>query len=454
MDYAATLDFLYNLEHGSVKLGLSRIAAAAKTLGHPERRYRTIHVAGTNGKGSTSAFLASIFSAAGYRTGLLTSPHLLDYGERFRIDGLMLPEAEIVTLTEALRPVILAEKLSYFEATTIIACEAFARAQVEVAVFEVGLGGRLDATNILRPDLSVITSIDLDHTNALGTTRELIAAEKAGIIKPGTPLIIGPCDDGVRDVFSRRAALLSAPIHAVTDLTAIESITPAASGTSYRFKRLANETSNNRSLRLSGDHQVANAVLAEEGARLMAATSPVLDRQRPVDDAACRNGLRRVCWPGRFHHFPATVERPELIFDVAHNAAGGFVVAKTYAHWRGERSEPTLIVGMLGDKDHLRFLASLREISASVILIPLESPRFGGMEQLAAAAERAGFTPVIAADFAAAWQQVRRHEAPVLITGSFKTVEAAMNHLGIGPLSNLFAADMGDGGTSSTEQDY
>jgi dihydrofolate synthase / folylpolyglutamate synthase len=448
MDYAATIDFLFNLEHGSVKLGLGRIAAAAAALDHPERSYQTIHVAGTNGKGSTSAFLASIFSAAGYRSGLLTSPHLLAYGERFRIDGRMVSEAKIIELTAELKPIILEMKLSYFEATTMIAFEAFARAGVEVAVFEVGMGGRLDATNIIRPALSVITGIDFDHTKALGATLELIAAEKAGIIKPATPLIAGQCTDGVCEVFRKRCSLLGATFHSVTDLASAKRITPSGVGTGYEIERCNDQSSQNRTIRLSGDHQVSNAVVAEEGARLMAATAPSMDPKRPVDSAACSRGLAQVGWPGRFHTFPATPDRPEIIFDVAHNAAGGETVAATYQRWRGARPDPTLIVGMLGDKDHETFLASLRAVSASVILIPLESPRFGGMEQLSAAAADAGFRPVVAEGIGDAWDRARKMANPVLITGSFKTVEAAMNHLAIGPQQDLFASGAGDIGTS------
>jgi len=434
MDYAGALEFLYNLEHGSIKLGLERIEAAVASLNHPERRYATIHVAGTNGKGSTSAFLAAIFEAAGYRTGLLTSPHLLEYGERLRISGKMVSPQKIIEITNKLKPMILAEKLSYFEATTALAFEAFAEGGVEVAVIEVGMGGRLDATNVIKPALTVITGIEIDHTKSLGATRELIAAEKAGIMKPQTPAIVGSCTDSVRAVFEKASANLEAPLSGLTDLVSLSDLEPATNGTAYRFTRGGPAKHHERFIRLCGRHQVHNAMLAEEGARLLSGNG--LD----VPEAAVIAGLSRAVWPGRFDT-RSVQGGPDLIFDVAHNASGGDTVAQTYRHWRPNDQEPSLVVGMLGDKDHASFLRSLREISKRIFLIPLDSPRAGDLDHLVEVVRDMGFEHTVCRDFGEAWQQAAAIGKPVLVTGSFRTVEAGMNYIGIGPTPDLFAPD-------------
>ncbi len=434
MDYAETLEFLYNLEHGSIKLGLERIEAAVAALGHPERSYQTIHVAGTNGKGSTTAFLASIFEAAGYRTGLLSSPHLLEYGERFRIGGRMVAPEEIIRFTEKLKPVILAEQLSYFEATTALAFVAFAENGVDVAVIEVGMGGRLDATNVITPALTVITGIEIDHTKSLGATRELIAGEKAGIIKPGAPVIVGPVTAGVRAVFAETSAQLDAPLHEVTRLSTLQDVEPEEMGSVYRFTRGDSNELHERFIRLRGWHQAQNALLAEEGARLLDGAG------LSVPESACRQGLAQVGWPGRFDIRSVPGSQVRVIFDVAHNAGGGVTVARTYQRWCRDDRQPSLIVGMLGDKDYGAFLASLREISASIFLIPLDSSRAGDPAVIKKEALDLGFTVTLCGDIEEAWQKAQAPGAPVLITGSFKTVEAGMKALGFGPDFDLFAA--------------
>ena len=425
MNYAEAVDFLYNLEHGSIKLGLERIEAAMDALGSPHRRFRSVHIAGTNGKGSTAAFLAAMAEAAGFKTALHTSPHLQVYGERFRISGRMMSEEAIASLATELKPLILECKLSFFEATTALAFEAFARERVDVAVIEVGMGGRLDATNVLTPALAVITGIDLDHVKSLGATVQAIAAEKAGIVKPGTPLLYGPCSEEVARVFAYRCEQVGAEAIAVGQRVALKDSTVGASGSRYRYRHVDEVEPITRHIRLSGRHQVWNALLAEEGARRLAAAGLAIDAR------ARERGLAETLWPGRFEFArvgdgsgdpfsseqsaggPSAGERSAseqsaiersasersasersarggvrsaapIILDVAHNPSGGQTVVDTYRACFPDGPAPVLVVGMLGDKDHEAFLRSVRALGDELLLVPLDVPRAGPIEDVAA----------------------------------------------------------------------
>ncbi len=431
MTYAEAIDFLYNLEHGSVKLGLERIEAATEALDHPERRYLNVHVAGTNGKGSTCAFVAAALEAAGYRTGLLTSPHLLAFGERIRVGGRMLAEETVAALTAELRPMILAEKLSYFEATTALAFEAFARAGVEAAVLEVGMGGRLDATNVVRPVLTIVTGIDLDHTKSLGATREQIAGEKAGIMKPGVPMLVAEAPASVREVFDARGGRIDAPVVHLAQRAALESWAPDAGGTSVAFRR-ADGTRGADRIGLAGEHQARNALLSRVACELLS------ERRTKVAPEAIARGLAVARWPGRFQILPGDGRRPVVVLDVAHNPSGAETVCATYAAWMNALPEPTLLVGMLADKDHGAFLGGLRPLSERLHLIPLEGPRTGPVEDVATAARGAGFAPRVHASLDEAWTEVAAVGRPIVACGSFRTVEAVMLHLGLGPEPNLY----------------
>ena len=430
MDYASATQFLYTLEHGSVTLGLERIRAAVEARHHPERRYATVHVAGTNGKGSTCAMLASILEAAGHRTGLLTSPHLLEFNERVRVGGRVLPRREVVRLVVALRPAIERYHLPYFEATTLLAFEAFARHGVAVAVIEVGMGGRLDATNVVDPVLTVVTGIDLDHTQSLGRTRERIAGEKAGIMKPGVPLLLGPCRRSVRRVFERHGTRIGSPVLALEDAVTLTTIAPRDAGTRLGWRR-ADGSAGALTVSLCGAHQARNALLALEAGRVLGR------RGWSVPAAARRRGVERTRWPGRFQ-IVRVPDRPVGVFDVAHNPQGAAEVARTWRRWLPQAKSPALLVGMLGDKDHERFLGRLRGISRRVHLVALDSPRAGPLATIMRAARRAGLAPRAHPAIGEAWEAACAGSDAVLITGSFLTVEAGMRLLGVPLLRHLF----------------
>ncbi|MBP7669096.1 MAG: bifunctional folylpolyglutamate synthase/dihydrofolate synthase [Candidatus Eisenbacteria bacterium] len=430
MTYSQAISYLYALEHGSVKLGLERIQAAVEARGHPERRYACVHVAGTNGKGSTCALIASILAASGYRTGLFTSPHLLDFRERLRVDGAMTAREEIVSWTVRLRPLIERLKLSFFEATTLLAFEIFAAHRVDLAVIEVGMGGRLDSTNVVRPALAVITGIDLDHTQSLGATRVRIAGEKAGIIKRNTPVLLGPCTPAVRRVFRDRAEVLGAPLILRERRARAREISSDPRGVRYVRDAQDGAVGGERRLLIRGVYQVDNALLAEEAAVLLAGQG----WQIPL--AARRRGLASGRWPGRFH--PVVRRgRPPVVFDVAHNPQGSASLADAWQRWMPRR-EPRLILGMLGDKDQVSFLRNLRVLTGEVRLVALDSPRAGSVEALARAARRAGMRPAVARSMREAIEEASREGGPLLVTGSFLTVEAGMRALGMRSAARLF----------------
>jgi dihydrofolate synthase/folylpolyglutamate synthase len=327
-DYASVRNYLYSLKHHGAKFGIDRMRLLSDQLGHPERAFPVVHIAGTNGKGSVAAMVETILRRAGYRTGLYTSPHLVRQGERVQVNRRILSEDEIVAFTRELQPV--AARLgardpddhpSFFEFMTAMAFLTFARARVDVAIIEVGLGGRLDATNVVDPAVAAITEIGFDHTEILGDTLEQIATEKAGIIKAGRPVVMGRLSPSADEVVRRIAHERGCPLDAVADVFGTD---------------LAGYPETN----LEGSYQ-----------RLNAATATLIARRlRPrfaVSDETMRAALREVDWPGRWQH--VAIAQRDLIFDAAHNPEGATCLEENLArlvHATGRR--PDLIVGVLG----------------------------------------------------------------------------------------------------------
>jgi dihydrofolate synthase/folylpolyglutamate synthase len=317
MTYASSVRFLYSLGN-ELKVGakwdLNRMRVLLAALGNPETGGRFVHVAGTNGKGSTSAMLASILSAAGLRTGLYTSPHLQEPTERIRIDGANVSEQDFATAFNQVHEA--AERLeaegsidgypSYFETVTAMAFLIF-RGRTDISVIEVGLGGRLDATNVISPELTVITPISFDHETFLGNTLESIASEKAGILKPGVPLVLAPQVEDAERVVTRVAAELDVPVHGTRDVALSKvHLTPYgcefdADGSPLRHS-------------LPGRHQVENATAAIMAAKLL-----------DVEPEAIRKGLAGARWPGRLEF---VAHDPDFILDGAHNPAGARALAR------------------------------------------------------------------------------------------------------------------------------
>lgn len=330
LTYREALSRLYSLEFWGIKLGLENIERFARRLGHPHEQYPSIHIAGTNGKGSVTALLDSILRRAGYRVGRYTSPHLRDFRERIHIDGRPITRGAVVEFVSRHWPAVRRQRYTYFETATAMAFDAFAKAPVDLAVVEVGLGGRFDATNILRPVLSVITNIDLDHMEILGNTRREIALEKAGIIKEGTPVVIGPLEPSARRAIENVAKDRNAPLWSSLDIL---------SAGDFRGRRRL--TSSRWRLPLPGNHQIANL-----GVALAAAL--VLDSQGiGLTRSDLRRGVRRTRWPGRFQVIPG---RPVTVFDVAHNAPGITRVVDTWRKLFGDH-RAVVVFTARGDKD-------------------------------------------------------------------------------------------------------
>jgi len=328
-DYPSVRHYLYSLKHHGAKFGIDRMWLLAGRLGHPERSHPVVHIAGTNGKGSVSAMLESILRGAGYRTGLYTSPHLVRQGERVQVDRRILAEDEVVRYTQELQPIAAElgardpeDHPSFFEFMTAMAFLRFQRERVDVAIIETGLGGRLDATNVVEPELSVITSIGHDHMEFLGNTLESIAGEKAGIIKPGKPVVLGRLPREAEAVIRRIAAERGAPVHAIVE-------------------HFGEALEHYPATRLEGSYQRLNAATATLAARLL----------RPrftVSEEAITSGLATVDWPGRWQHF-ALGDR-EIIFDASHNPEGATCLEENLArlvHGSGGR-RPDIVLGVLG----------------------------------------------------------------------------------------------------------
>ncbi len=327
-DYPEVQDYLFSLKAKGVKFGIDRMRALARALDHPERAVPVIHLAGTNGKGSTAAMLDAILRAAGKRVGLYTSPHLVRLGERVQVDRRTLSETEIVNYTRELLPMAasLAESdpddhPSFFEFMTAMAFLQFQRQSCDVAVVEVGLGGELDATNIVQPTVCAITSIGFDHCEILGHTHAEIAAAKAGILKPGVPVVMGRLPAEAEAVVRARAAELGCPISSVRDVF--------------------------------GDNTVDYPETAMEGdcQRWNAATATLVARALPAEwgiaEAAIRVGLRSAHWPARWQHFQ--LGQTDLVLDASHNPEGAESLERNLQRLVGELGhKPVIVVGALG----------------------------------------------------------------------------------------------------------
>ena len=361
--YREALRWLYGLESRGIKLGLDRIAEAAQMRGHPERATRFVHVAGTNGKGSVATMVESVMRAAGYRTGQFASPHLQRYVERVRIGGRPISEREAANRIEELRADTRLPPLSFFEYTTMLAFEAFRDARCDIVVLEVGLGGRLDSTNIVTPEVSVITNISLEHQRILGNTLSKIAREKAGVLKPDVPCIVGARGKSVRRAISMRASAVGAPLRWID-----RDFESAWDGRSLSV-RVGERRWSDLRLGLRGDYQGDNA------ACVLATLVELQERGFEISDAHVRSGLKRARWPGRLEWHRG---QPAFLFDAAHNATG----CDTLARYLDDLEFPgrvVLLFGAMQDKDHRRMLAAFdgrvdRRIYAAPELARSERP--------------------------------------------------------------------------------
>jgi dihydrofolate synthase/folylpolyglutamate synthase len=363
-------------ERAGMRLGLERIETLLAALGHPEAALRIVHVGGTNGKGSVAALAAAILQAAGLRTGLYTSPHLLEVTERVRIDGVEVPREVLAHHAARIAPTLEAGAATFFEAMTAVALGAFQGAAVDVAVLEVGLGGRWDATNVGSPLVSVVTRIDYDHQEFLGRRLEDIAGEKAGIIRGGTALSAAQAPEAMA-VVDARCRAVSVPLLVEGRELTVETL---ASDLEGHWLRLHGPGWSYTDVRLSlpGLFQPGNAVLAVGAVRVFAEASGL-----PVSEAAVRAGCETVRWPGRFQVIPAAAGRPTLVLDGAHNPAGATALAASLRHhFAGRRLG--LVLGVSADKDRAGILKALAPLAARIYLAPADHPRATPPQELVA----------------------------------------------------------------------
>ena len=441
------LEALYGLERRRDKLGLEGTRALLGALGNPERRFRSVHVAGTNGKGTTSALVERVLRAAGLRTGLFTSPHLVDFRERIRVEGRWAEGAWLEERLQRIRALPEGRDRTFFEVCTALAFDWFAERRVEWAVVEVGLGGRLDCTNVLEPAATAITSIGLDHTEILGDTIEAIAAEKAGILKPGVPVVTaGALDRRALEVIARiareRGAPRAEPVRLEIEAGAVAAEPGGARaraggdgrgvarGSRLRVRApetpwgpLALEAPGLRGAFQAGNLAVALGVLAALRAQGV-----------PIPVTAVVRGVREARWPGRFEPCPAD---PRLWWDTAHNAEGVRALADA---WRAEAlaAPRAIVLGVSGDKDVAAMLRALAAIAPAATLFATRSQSGRALEpaQVAAAGVAAGFATRVEPRVADACRAALSHAGPgglVLLTGSMFVVGEAMEALGGAP---------------------
>jgi dihydrofolate synthase/folylpolyglutamate synthase len=338
--YQASLEYLYSLQLFGIKLGLDNISQLLDKLGNPQRQLRIIHIAGTNGKGSTAAALANIFKASGIKAGLYTSPHLHSFTERVRIDTRQISEAEVVRLARELRPHAEQLRATFFEFTTALALLYFQRCGAEWAILETGLGGRLDATNVVLPELCLITPIALDHSGHLGDTLAEVAMEKAGIIKPGVPVICARQLPEAQQVLQAQSLKQGAPL-----------LQP---GQNYNWAHVAGDLSfqgfdcalEKMRPKLVGGHQQQNLALA------LAAAAWLRSNGAAIPEAAMPKGIEQTRWPGRLEWLP-----DRILFDGAHNPAGAEVLADYLRQQNLHQLQ--LLIGLKADKQAENLLAPL-----------------------------------------------------------------------------------------------
>jgi len=382
MQYQEALDYLYSrlpvfhrIGPKALKPGLTNTLRLCEALGNPQHKFRSIHVAGTNGKGSTSHMLAAIYQSAGYRVGLYTSPHLKSFTERIRLNGQPITEAEVAAFVKQHQELIESIEPSFFEVTVAMAFDFFARYQPDVAIIEVGLGGRLDSTNVITPLVSVITNIGYDHTDILGDTLAKIAREKAGIIKPGVPVIVGETDTETKPVFAEVAESVHAPIHFADQRYHVED---GGILNGLRQARVMAEESMDYFLDLTGGYQLRNlpGVLA---------TVDELQTLLPVSKEAVNVALQSVIrLTGLKGRFQTIQENPLIIADTAHNLPGLQSLFTTVNQY--EFTTLRIVLALVADKDRSKVLSILPP-TAVYYFCQADSPRSLPSTQLQAEAE-------------------------------------------------------------------
>jgi dihydrofolate synthase / folylpolyglutamate synthase len=425
-EYQQRLKFLFDLQFFGIKLGLENIRALVAALGNPHRSYPVIHVAGTNGKGSTAAMIAAIFTASGYRTGLYTSPHLIKFNERIRIDGEPILDDDVVLYTRLLERTIVARRATFFEATTAMAFQYFADHSVDVAVVEAGLGGRFDATNVVEPVLSIITSIGLDHTEHLGGTLAEIANEKGGIIKYGVPCVTGTDAEVGYDTLKAVCRVNHSKLRRASRQTELFVNESTLSGSSVDIS-VNGKNFKSLFLSLAGEFQTQNARTALLAVEYLGNTGfPRLAVEENI-----RNGLKNVSlYTGLRGRIDVLQTNPIVICDVGHNPPAierlCSTISKLYF------GEFIVVFGLMRDKDINPMISPLSRLSKFVIAVQPKTDRALGGNEILAKFHSRGHKAVnggsVEHGIELAYQEAGPHDA-IAILGSHFVVSEAMERI-------------------------
>ena len=420
MNYEQALEYIHSVNWTFCKPGLERITALCEALGNPQKKLRFIHIAGTNGKGSTSAMLASVLQKAGYRTGLYTSPYIRTFCERIRTDGENIPQEKLASLTEKIRPIAdaMEDKPTEFELITALAFAYFADCACDVVVLEVGLGGRLDSTNVIENTaLSIITGIDFDHTALLGNTIEEIAREKAGIIKTGRPVLFGGGAGAAHDTVCAVAMEKAAPFYTV-DRSSYVQKSATLDGTTFDYNNYTDLL-----LPLLGAYQPYNATL------VLTAIDLLKEQGFAIDGDAVRRGLADVRWPARFELLSRD---PIIIYDGGHNPEGvRAAVASVQSYFPNQKVN--LLGGVMADKDRGEMIETMKKVAARAFAVTPNNPRALAASDYAAQLNDYGIPASACASVAegvrAAIESSRKEGIPLICLGSlylYEEVEAAV----------------------------
>lgn len=445
----SALERLFSLQTFGIKLGLEPVTRLLAEFGDPHRAFPSIHVAGTNGKGSVCAMLASILRAAGLRVGLYTSPHLVDFSERIRVDGAPIDRERLSLYAREMLPAIERIGCTFFEGTTAMGFRFFAEEKVDIAIVETGMGGRLDATNVLEPLAAAITSISFDHTKHLGETLEAIAMEKAGIIKPSTPAVVGHVTQRLRAVFASRAEEVGAPLRFVDDdVHAIyrsidydRTVGSFIVGHGDAARKLADVE-----IGLVGRHQIENA-------RVVLGVVEALPGWIRIDERTVRDGLRRVRAHtgirGRFERVGTT---PPIVIDVAHNPDGARVLADTLSLINGGARNARLVYGSVEDKDVTEILRILEPVATHLHAVRADSIRALAAEEVLACANETAIDATLAGSVRGGIHQALadvRAEEVVVVCGSFFVVGEALT-----VLDDMLGKETGHATVSEAQSEY
>ena len=427
MTYDDTIRFLYSIEKFGIRLGLENISLILNLLQNPHNQFKSIHIAGTNGKGSTAAMTASILQSAGYKTGLYTSPHLQDFRERIRINGFMIAEEDVIDLTERINYELGTQnsmQLTFFEFTTAMAFMYFAREKVDFAVVEVGMGGRLDATNVLNPVVSIITEIDIEHTEHLGKDIKLIAGEKGGIIKEKGTVILSSRKPDVIEIIESICKDKNAKLYRIGRDFGFRNAEYGMRRSKFEFHNPKSAIQNFK-IPLLGKYQIINASIAIKASLI------IKESGFKIDESNIRDGLKKVQWNGRLE---IVSENPIIILDGAHNPAAAKALSEELKKFRNAEygirvNQLMLIIGILKDKDYKGIISFLAPIADYIIITKPKTDRGRIAEDLKTESLKYKKDVEIIEDISEAISKAKSYTKSndiICITGSFFTIGEAI----------------------------